>query len=152
MLTCHPNLCANVPYCLVEGLGIDLSFVMDRAGNLRGGCMRHGNQCQKFSTKNSTSHNCICGCPAFEHVSSVLYVNVHVTSLFRGHTRILWIQAFECCGIHAVFPAALIMFEQHLKYLFSVCKTHNSVCKTLISHNLAKGIVCNKARNHTFQK
>ena len=42
---------------------------MDKAGNLRGSCMRHGNHCEKYTMKTATSHNCTCGCSAFEHVS-----------------------------------------------------------------------------------
>jgi hypothetical protein len=44
---------------------------MDLAGNLRGKCRKHGTKCVKYITIKPDSHTCVCGCPAFEHVSCI---------------------------------------------------------------------------------
>ena len=83
---------------------------MDLAGNFRGKCPKHGAKCIEYKRSKPESHNCLCGCPAFEHVSCI-HLNLNLarsTVIFMHLVGINRSTSFEhdtCLYIYTILYA-----------------------------------------------
>ena len=86
-----------------------MAGTMDLAGNLRGKCRKHGTICSNFKGK-PNSHTCLCGCPAFEHVSyAIFYIILYNSHKLYGIVCVVTVSDIASCSyIHDVYLSSLL--------------------------------------------